>query len=345
LRLLSLFLAIAAPASALVVGYNPVGSTTFGDPTSSPYVVAFNQVDLGVNLNGEVLIESGVGTCTGSLLSDGESILTAAHCLDPSATASGVFNGTVNIYFNTSSGWFCGPGCSRYDVTGSSNFYIDPAYLADNGAMCNGVPCASLQGDDLAVIRLGSPAPSTSVGYSLYTGSYLSAFGPTIELAGAGYTGQGCIGGTLQSDGSCAANSAYNPEASAVLRQGQNIYGGTCTGCTNMLVSQFSGNSCVTSPASTTCVNPVDVAPGDSGGGSFLNGQLVGVHDFISCNTGDCAITGSTFFADTFVGGSNAAWIQSVEVGSAPEPGSLALAGLGAAVLALMRRRLSPARD
>jgi hypothetical protein len=337
LRILFLFVALAAESSALVVGYNPIGTSTFGDPNGSSYVVSFNQVADNVNLNSEVLIESSVGTCTGSLLSDGMSILTAAHCLDPSATASGVFNGTVSIAFDQD----CGAGfyCGGYDVTGAANFLIDPGYLADNGAMCisPGVPggtlaCAAFQGDDLAVIRLNSPAPASAVGYSLYTGDPNDAIGPILELLGAGYTGQGCIGGTLNtSNNTCPQNSDYQPEAAAVMRQGQNQYIGTCAGCTNILMGQFQSNSSV--------ADQVNVAPGDSGGGTFYNGLLVGVHDFTSCSSPVCPITGVSGFGDTFVGGSNAVWIESVEVNNVPEPAPAPLVAMGIAVALLIEQR------
>ena len=71
LTLVSLF---SGPLRAIVVAS--------GDPNSSSVVVAYNQVVDGVNLNGVVELDtsSGVG-CSGSLLSDGYSILTAGHCV------------------------------------------------------------------------------------------------------------------------------------------------------------------------------------------------------------------------------------------------------------------------
>jgi hypothetical protein len=337
-RILVLLAGFAAPASAIVVGYNPVGTSNFGDPNSSTYVVSLNEVADGVNLNSEVLIESTAGTCTGSLLSDGMSILTAAHCLDPSATASGVLSSEAVIYFDQG----CGSGfyCGAYT---STTFFIDPGYLADNGNMCSapgvpgaGIACAAFQGDDLAVIRLSSPAPASSVGYSLFSGSSIDLTTP-IELAGAGYTGAGCIDGNW--DGSnCnpqpGSPDPYAPEISAVMRQGETQYVGGCVGCTNLLIAQFNPNS--------TLPDQVEIGGGDSGGGSFYNGQLIGVHDFTDCSSGSCPITGDSYFGDTYVGlgSSNAAWIESVEV-SIPEPAPPALLAIGLAAVLLMRRRTS----
>jgi hypothetical protein len=338
LRSLALLLGLAAPLSAIVVGYDPT-SPTFGNPNSSTYVVSYgNSIDAGVDLSGEVLVGSSDGTCTGSLLADGQSILLAAHCLDPSATPGGILNGTVSIYFDQG----CGSNfyCGAYTVSDVANFFIDPAYLADNGAMCDapGVPgtqiaCASFEGDDLAVIRLNQQAPATSARYSLYAGDPAAALSATIELAGAGYTGEGCFDGNWDGANCNPASGSpdpYAPEISAVMRQGQNQYVGTCSGCTNVLQSQFNPNS--------TLANQVFVAGGDSGGGSFYNGQLVGVHDFTDCDTSACAITGNSYFDDTYVGGANAAWIESVEVAT-PEPAPAALLAMGLAAGALMWRR------
>jgi hypothetical protein len=342
---------LAAPSSAIVVGYNPVGTSNFGDPNSSTYVVSLNQVADGVNLNGEVLIESSVGTCTGSLLSDGMSILTAAHCIDPSATAAGVYSGSVSINFDQDcgSGFYCGTATS-------TTFFVDPGYLADDGLMCSapgvvtsgqGIACAAFQGDDLAVLRLSAPATSAA-GYSLFTGSqsdiYPTAsetYGPAIELAGAGYTGAGCIDGNWDGtncNGQPGNPDPYAPEVSAVMRQGETQYTGSCTGCNNVSVAQFNPNS--------TLPNQVEIAPGDSGGGSFYNGQLVGVHDYINCDTSNCPIDGGSVFGDTYVGldSTNGAWIESVEV-STPEPAPAALLAIGLAAVLLKRRRDSSRRS
>ena len=69
LTLVSLF---SVPLRAILV--------VSGDGSSA--IVAFNQVVDGVNLNGVVELETsgGIG-CSGSLLSDGYSILTAGHCV------------------------------------------------------------------------------------------------------------------------------------------------------------------------------------------------------------------------------------------------------------------------
>jgi hypothetical protein len=317
-RICVLLLALSAPAAAIVIGYNATDSGTFGDPNSSTYTVSCptattcTEAD-GVNLSGVVeLSNTNEGTCTGELLSDGVSILTAAHCVTPGLLET--------VYFNF-------PGCSNfpycgdpYYVSSVADFFVDPSYTGVIGA-----------GNDLAVIQLSSPAPAFATRYSLFTGNVNSIDLDTpIELAGAGISGQGEQNITDYPDG-------------PYIRQGENNYIGTCNefiaGCSqNVLLAEFYADSPLN--------NQVEIAGGDSGGPSFYDGQLIGVHEFTDCaptsNEGVCSITppddGYSVFGDTYVGGSNAAWIESVEVAT-PEPASAALLAIGIAAGLWIRRR------
>ena len=87
-----------------------------GDPNSSPVVVGYNQVVNGVNLNGvvEVVTSDGIG-CSGSLLSDGYSILTAGHCVTTSYGSS--VPSSVTVYF---------PGSGGPVTDTATTYYVDP---------------------------------------------------------------------------------------------------------------------------------------------------------------------------------------------------------------------------
>jgi len=323
LRTFALLVGTSASLIAAVIGYDTPGTGTspgsgFGDPNSSTYAVVNNTLaDVGgFNLNGVVEINAAEG-CSGVLLNDGQSILTAAHCIDPSGSPN--FNPSATIRFNS-------PGCAdlstcggagTYVVSSVADFFIDPSYIADSGALG--------QGNDLAVIRLGSPAPAYAAGYSLYTGSVdSSVFSTPLEVVGAGQSGKGSID---------ASNYPFGP----VMRQGEANYSAPCPvifgpSCTSdVLVALFNANS--------TLSNQVEVAPGDSGGPSFYNGQLIGIHDYDICADGAaCSIAdASSYWADTYVGGSNASWIESVEVGI-PEPAAQMLLAIGLAGILLARR-------
>ena len=297
--LVSLF---SGPLRAIVVAS--------GDPSSS--VVAYNQVVDGVNLNGVVELDSSDGFgCSGSLLSDGYSILTAAHCVTSSPSY-------VNVYF---------PGPSGSVDYIATTYYVDPLYTGD-----------STQGNDLAIVRLNQAAPSSAIGYSLYTGFTTS----TILLAGYGETGTGTTGAT---------------GGFGTLRQGQNRYdalgAAVFTGWSNnMLMGDFDNGTTTNNALGSTdpdITNEVDISFGDSGGPSFYLGQIIGVHDLIACfsatDSGPCTVPPSLstsdssyfgqLFADTSVS-ANASWIASEET---PEPASYSLVLLGLAVAGFLGSR------
>ena len=295
LTLVSLF---SGSLRAIVVGS--------GDGSSA--VVSLNEIVDGVNLNGVVELESsgGIG-CSGSLLSDGYSILTAGHCITSSYGSS--VPSYVDVYF---------PGLSSPNTV--TTYYVDPLWTGAYG-----------QGNDLAILRLNQAAPSSAAGYSLYTGIYN---GSPILLAGYGQTGNGTTG----------INGGFG-----TLRQGQNRYDTTGSDSrlewsANMLVGDFDNGTDTNNALGSTdsdIPDEVDLGLGDSGGPSFYDGEIIGVHDLGACfsatESGPCTVppslsTGDNsyfgqLFADTGVA-ADASWIESEET---PEPASSSLVVLGLA--------------
>jgi hypothetical protein len=277
-----------------------------GDPNSSPVAVGYsnsvvNGIGQTVNLSGVV----NIGNCSGSLLSDGYSILTAEHCVTPFMGDPLPSSITVD---------FQGPSGIVADT--ATTYYLYPGWTGD-----------STQGGDLAVLRLDQAAPSFATRYSLYTGFFTTS---PILLAGYGMTGVGAVG--------CCGF--------GVLRQGQNQYvglgGNVFTGWSDdLLVGQFVEDSDIP--------NEVDIGPGDSGGPSFYDGEIIGVHDVVACisatSSGPCLVPPSAspsinssfgqFFGDTSVS-AYASWIESEET---PEPASCSLVLMGLAVAGCLRRR------
>ena len=295
-RSFALLAFLAAPAWAIVI--------TTGDPNSSVYTVGYQEVVGGVNLSGVVKVTSSRGACTGSLLGDGYSILTSAHCVT-SAYGSSLATG-ITASFKASSGFVP----ISVDLT-----FIDPAYTGD----------ATL-GGDLAVLRLNGAAPSWASRYSLFSGGM-----PTnpLVIAGYGLSGVGATGATL----------AYG-----TLRAGTNQYvttGAEFGWSGNLLMGQFYDASRASSNA-LNAANPysasdqVMIASGDSGGPSFYAGSIVGVHDLLVCispenNDNICAVPPSitaslnSSFGQIFADVSVSAKRDWIEAQMLPEPGTFLL--------------------
>jgi hypothetical protein len=178
-------------------------------------------------------------------------------------------------------------------------------------------------GYDLTLARLATGIFSATPA-SLYTGT--GELGSSGVWVGYGSTGTGLTGYT----GGGGKRGMENVVDAFGTAGGWNV---------NILVSDFDNPS---NPAdnvfgSATPLNlEGNVAPGDSGGGLFIGGQLAGVHSFLAFvdGTGDADygdLTGSTRVS------SSVGWIYSVT--GVPEPGTVLLFGLGLGALAVAGRR------
>jgi len=213
----------------------------------------------------------------------------------------------------------------------ASSFEIDPDF--------SGFPSSA----DLAIINLSSVAPSFATIYRLFTGIYTN--GATITIAGFGYSGNGDTGATTGGGTRMVGENSYDTN-------------GTFDGLGPTLrVGDFDNGNAANNaiPGSGLGLpDEVDISHGDSGGPSFYNGQLIGIHNFIDCvGTGSCSsppsvqATGAPnsyygeLFGDTSVD-ANATWIQSVIT---PEPSTWLLCCGALALQAMAVRRRAKRHD
>ena len=247
LALLCVLLCCARPAHAIVV--------TAGTDPNSVVIPGDHDFFGALSLSGVVMVTTSAGSCSGALIGD-FSVLTAGHCVG-SAFGAGLY-GNHQVTFLLPGG----------DLTRDvSSIAVDPSWNGD-----------FTLGGDLAVLQLSQAAPASATRYSLYTGFALPTSSP-IVLAGFGLSGTGATG---------ASGYGYG-----YLRAGTNEYGVTGADdnfgwSPNLLIGQFydvnnpSTNALgLSSPYSAG--NEAIIARGDSGGPTFYNGQIIGVHDVIGC--------------------------------------------------------------
>ena len=318
--LLVALLCSAVPASAIMVisGVDP-----------NAVIINGNNDFFGtLNLSGVVEVTTDFGNCSGVLVGD-STVLTAGHCMGPNSGS--LYNRPQVTFLGPTN---TGPFLGGYQTIQVASVSFDPLW--------NGDPTL---GGDLAVVHLAAPAPSYAMRYSLYTGPSIP-YGSALVLAGFGVSGTGATG----------ISSAYPYD---FLRAGTNVYetngADPLLGWSpNLLMGQFydvnnpSTNALgVANPYSSS--DEVDIAHGDSGGPTFYNGQVIGIHDLGACltaqNSSTCLqppsissdanlSTYGQLFGDVSVSG-NLAFLEGQLV---PEPESVILIGIGLVLTGLLRR-------
>jgi secreted trypsin-like serine protease len=283
---------------------------------------------------------AGLFICSGALLADRQSILTAGHCVSGGAGTANPIATTAYFYNGGDPDQFV-PLSAAATAVAVTQYHVDPNYTGQ-----------VIDDNDIAVLRLATPAPAFAQSYDLFTGNPV---GQIYNVAGYGMRSD--AGGSVGAD-LCVGR----------LRQGDNTYDFTFSDPTfggffdpskgflgtaenkNTLVSDFDNGlsandaSCILATkifhaASTpqfcnTGLGALEVstAPGDSGGPQFVNGQIASVTSFgltFGTQTGDIDNSLNDSFGE-FNGftpvGTNLAFINGAMV---PEPASWALMILG----------------
>ncbi|MCU0229298.1 MAG: trypsin-like serine protease [Bryobacterales bacterium] len=274
--------------------------------------------------------DGGSGICTGSLLADGVSILTAAHCL---ADRNGALDATsVQAFF------FPNDGGSAL-LASSEVMFIHPSYTG-----------SVFDDHDIAVIRLDSLMGSNFDRHQLYKGD---AVGETFEVVGYGRRGQGDTGATEDAGSRRRGLNEFDALGEELLP----LLG--IPGADNVLMFDFDNGLDANDAfgfwlgleGSGLGIFESATAPGDSGGPSFVDDRVAAVTSFgltftFTRNDGTVltsdALPGLNSSFGEFAGNTsvayNASWIESVMV---PEPSTWMLMGFGALLLFVRRKALA----
>lgn len=345
---------MAWQATSRIVGVTSTGTVASGgDPTylapSAPGQTYSGVVTLIMNYGA-----AGSFICSGTLLPDRQSILTAGHCVSDGFGTAGPISTTVFFPETDPDGI---PSSSATAVSRTvTTYFVNPLYTGD-----------VIDQNDIAVLRMNAPAPAGANSYSLFGGADLT--GSNFNVAGYGgrSNGGGNVGANLGTGRLRQGDNRFE------YRLGDSDFGGAWAGILGepaaqiafSYVSDFDNGlaandtGCRVSAAINAALTgakfcnlgrgarEVSVAGGDSGGPQFIGGQIASVTSYgLSFGTafGDI-LTGlnSSFgeyngFVPVFI---HTAFINAslVPTGVVPEPATFGLMAAGLMVLGVAARR------
>ncbi|MEO0587733.1 MAG: trypsin-like serine protease, partial [Planctomycetota bacterium] len=208
----------------------------------------------------------GAGTfrCTGTLLDGGTQVLTAAHCIDSSNTGTLEPGTTVTVFFDTGGGTV---------VSSAATITLHPDYTGNLTG-----------GNDIAMLTLASPVPTSVPQYDIYRGVNVVGLGEPRVKVGYGQSGTGVTGATTGAGTKRAGLNSYDFDARGVLSAfggGDNPFGGPLPDAFDTLAFDFdsgsSGNDAFGQVFAGSGLDntgfgsfEVNSAPGDSGGPTFI---------------------------------------------------------------------------
>lgn len=299
--------------------------------------------------------------CSGSVMADGRSIATAAHCVSDGAGTANPVKTTVHFFNGNPDQRAVGVGNTSETRTVTA-YFVHPEYTGE-----------VIDQNDIAILRINKEAPASAQRYDLFTTNDLT--GTQFNVAGYG---------TRSTTGGNNGNTPPFGARTGFLREGDNIYdyawgdsrfqgfftdviaGENFFGTADIefsFISDFDNgtqaqdqsrriaNALGLGPIGNTLfpinfgvgAREVGIAGGDSGGPGFVDGKLAMINSY--------GLTFGTNFGD-FGGGLNSGWgefsgyvpvyihTDFIATTAVPEPASWALLIMGFGLTgATMRRR------
>lgn len=299
--------------------------------------------------------------CSGSVMADGRSIATAAHCVSDGAGTANPVKTTVHFFNGNPDQRAVGVGNTSETRTVTA-YFVHPEYTGE-----------VIDQNDIAILRINKEAPASAQRYDLFTTNDLT--GTQFNVAGYG---------TRSTTGGNNGNTPPFGARTGFLREGDNIYdyawgdsrfqgfftdviaGENFFGTADIefsFISDFD-NGTQAQDQSRRIANALGLGPignklfpinfgvgarevgiagGDSGGPGFVDGKLATINSY--------GLTFGTNFGD-FGGGLNSGWgefsgyvpvyihTDFIATTAVPEPASWALLIMGFGLTgATMRRR------
>lgn len=234
------------------------------------------------------MLSVGGGTASGTLINS-QWVLTAAHVISSTGGSHNLSGTTFVIHGNSLAADYA---------------EVMPGWAGDSGS-----------GKDLALVHLVNPF--SEVNPAKYLNQKISLAGQSVTFVGYGLSGDGLTGSLSGTGGSKRAGTNVLDFDGSVLGLSESIY-----------LADFDSGQAIHNIMGLLIPTAYEsiLAPGDSGGGLFMNYQgetiLVGVNSFLASTTGSANSTYGNLAGFQGIEPS-IAWIQSVS--QVPEPGSMVL--------------------